>query len=39
MKLLSMMVENGFVGCDLWLMKSNFGFGFAWFGLFWRKKE
>ncbi len=29
MKLLSVMVENGFVGCDLWLMKSNSGFGFA----------
>ena len=28
MKLLSVMVENGSVGCDLWLMKSNSGFGF-----------
>ena len=24
-----MMVENGFVGCDLRLMKSNYRFGFA----------
>jgi hypothetical protein len=39
MKLLSMMIENGFVGCDLQLMKSNFGFGFAGLVYFGERKN